>query len=351
MTTRIGRLLLVSTVLLAGCDRTPTDPVVDEQSDLLGAAASESLFAPSPTSLSSLLRTAVAKVEREQGTTVARQLLANWTRLNEELQAAARSGNRQVAQAKLAAVRAEEIRIVLLVLGTGTAERTITTVATNFAHTRIALSAAEAAGKDVSRTRALVSQVSEALVKANGGLQTRNYAVALDYATQASDLLDALNRFLLTLSAIPTVETLLNDAVAKVTREQGREAAVTLLATLTRLNEEVARALRAGDRQAAQAKLEAARKEQIRIVLLVLGNGVAQQTIERVEAGITSLKNRLSLVAEPRIVQRGQTMLAEAASLNTRAKSARAAGDHATALDLAGHAAGLLNALTLLLPR
>jgi len=44
-------------------------------------------------------------------------------------------------------------------------------------------------------------------------------------------------------------------------------------------------------------------------------------------------------------------MLNEAASLNARARTSYSSGNHATALDLASHAAGLVNALQHLFPK
>jgi hypothetical protein len=346
-------VFLIAVALLSGCDRTPTDTTLDgdPETTLLNGNTDASVFASSATSLSSLLRTAVAKVEAEKGPAAVRQLLETWRRLQEEAQSAVRGADRQRAQAKIAAIRAEEIRIVLLVLGNDVAFRTTAAVGEGLAHVRMDLSRAEAAGRDVTRAKELTAQVAEALHKANGALESRDAAKALDFATQASELLDNVVHFLIALERIPALESLFADAIAKVAREKGRQAALTLTATLTRLNDEARAALRAGDRQTAARKLEAVRKEQIRIVLEVFGSGVVAPLIERVDAAIAATRARVASSNVARVVEQAQRMLKEAADLNSRARTAHGSGDMSTALDLASHAAGLVNAIQHLLPR
>jgi hypothetical protein len=72
--------------------------------------------------------------------------------------------------------------------------------------------------------------------------------------------------------------------------------------------------------------------------------------VQKVSLGIDSTRTRISTVADPVIAERARKMLAEAQSLNTRARSALTAREAAQALDLASHSAGLVNALQHLTP-
>ena len=340
-------VLLVGLAALTGCDRTPTDLALDGVIDaaLLNASVENPVFAQSPTSLAQLLRSAIAKVESERGAGASRRLLENWQKLQDEARAAVRAGNRAEAMARIEAIRAEEIRIVLLVLGEPTAQRVISAVTAAESRLRSDLTRAEAAGKDVMRARELAVPVTTLLQQAVRALQARDPAKALDFATQASDRLDVVTHYLIALDRIPTVETLFADAVATVTREQGRDATTTLLATLNQLKDEARAAMLAGDRAETGRKLEAVRREQIRIVMELLGEGVVETMIQRVDAGIVSTRTRLANATEPRLVEHARRMLTEAVDLNARAKALRTRDDQIGALDLASHAAGLINAL------
>lgn len=349
MKARFALLLLVLAVV--GCDRTPTDPALDEISYALLSGSSESaLFTSSPTSLQHLLRRAVSTYEAERGPAASRRLLASWQRYNEEAQVALRSGDRPTAQSRIAAVRSEELRIVLTALGNNTAERVVADVGVSLAYARLSLARAAAAGKDVGRANALAEQAAQSLQRANSALEHRDFTGALDAATQASDLLDGVHRFLTSLTAIRSLDALFSEAVAK-SMLQPAPRVRELLSSLERMNEAARLALRAGDRGKAQAALEAVREQQIAIVLQVQGPAVAGTLISSVDAGIKASRDRLANIKDARIVARADRMLAEAGSLNSRAKAARLNGDAATALDLASHAAGLVNTLQHLFPR
>jgi hypothetical protein len=216
---------------------------------------------------------------------------------------------------------------------------------------RVDLANAEAAGKDVLRARQLAVPVSDLLQRADRAWQTRDAALALDLATQASDRLDEVTHFLIAMDRIPALETLYTDVIATVRRERGPEGVARLLAPLDHLNEAARAAMLAADRARATRLLEAARREQIRIILELRGNGVVATMTDAVDAKLTMTRQRLNGFEESRLIEHAQRMLAEASDLNTRARQLHVRGDHAGALDLASHAAGLTNAIQHLMPR
>ena len=348
---RSGLVLLIAAAVFAACDRTPTDPALsDPVAALLAGTSETSVYAASPTSLHSLFGVAVHRTIQNQGSAGVVREFGNLQRLTDEARGALKGGDRLSSQARVAAVRAEEIRTVLRVLGPNTASRVTAEVGAGLGKVRIDLIALEAAGTDVSRPKQSSVQVGEMLQKANRALENRDIPAALDYATQASDLLDGVLHSMIALRRIPALETLFADATAKYERVRGADALHELLARFDQTNLEALVALRAGDRVVATQKLEAARREQIRIVLSVLGSDVVGALLQKVSMGIDSTRTRISTVADPVIAERARKMLAEAQSLNARARSALGARETAEALDLASHSAGLVNALQHLTP-
>ncbi len=348
---RSSVVLLAVAALVAACDRTPMDPaLLDPAAALLAGTTENSVYASSPTSLHSLFGLAVGRIAQRQGPQGVLKVLGNWQRLNDEARSALKEGDRQTAQTKVLAVRSEEIRLVLRGLGTNTATRTVIEVGTGLARVRIDLAALEGAGVDVSRAKASASQVSDLLQKANAALEARDAAGALDYATQASDLLDGVLHVMIAMHRIPALETLFAEATARHEREKGAESLRRMLATFDSENQQARVALRAGDRMTANEKLESVRREQIRVVLNELGPDVVGALLQKVDVGIDSTRTRISTIADPTISERARKMLAEAQSLNARARSAWRDQQPGTALDLASHSAGLVNALQHLTP-
>jgi hypothetical protein len=343
----LAPLLLVMAIGSAACDRTPTDPALEPGLDL----PQSSVFAAAPTSLPRLLQRAIARVELQQGSAAVRRLLTDWRSLNDEAREALTDGDRQLAQSKIDAVRVEELRIVSTVLGAHGVQQVVREVALGLAHGRLDWGVAESAGKDLSQARDLADQVTRLLYNANRAIEVGDYPTALDHATRASDRLDGLTHFLIALYRIPGLETMFTDAVARVTRERGLAAAKTLVGASDQVNADARAALRSGDRERARQKLEAARKEQIRVVLRVSGPGVVAPLLAQVDAGIAATRPRIARLGDTRLAPRATRMLSEAASLRARARLALNRGDAATALDLASHAAGVVNALQHLLPR
>jgi hypothetical protein len=73
--------------------------------------------------------------------------------------------------------------------------------------------------------------------------------------------------------------------------------------------------------------------------------------MQQVDAAAAAARDRLAERSEPLTTDRVGRMLGQATDLNRRASRAADRGDFAEALDLASHAAGLVNAAQHLLPR
>ncbi len=344
--------VLLVTIAVSACDRTPTDPALDAgDALLLEPAVRTSVYAPSSTSLPQLFRNAATRVLIDRGRDAQRRLLADWRRLNEEASVALRSGDRHTAESRIAAVRAEEITTVLRVLGAGTAQRTASMVGGSVADARLELIKAEAKGRNVARARLQAARVDALLLQANAAISAENFARALDLATAASDELDTVVHFLISLNRIAGVETLFPEVLARASRERGALAAKALSANLEQINAETRLALRRANRERSRQYLELARREQIRVVLAELGPSVASRLTQQVDSGVTATRKQVTERAEPVTTDRIGRMLDEAADLNSRAMRAVRNADFGLALDLASHAAGLLNAAQHLLPR
>jgi hypothetical protein len=135
------------------------------------------------------------------------------------------------------------------------------------------------------------------------------------------------------------------EAIARVADEHGAERAAALLLRRERLLDAARTAARAGQRSAAQAGFEGARREQIRVVLDVLGAARVAVVLD----AVTEAAERAGAdVAAARFAGSShERMLRTAAELLVRARAAWDAGDAATALDLASHAAGLVDTVRL----
>ncbi|MGQ0815972.1 MAG: hypothetical protein ACT4O1_16195 [Gemmatimonadota bacterium] len=338
--------LALGASLAPACDRAPTGPALDDVAALLSisnpAVSNSRIF---DSTLPALFRESVARVEKIQGRPGVDALLGDWRRLQEELKAEAVSASRPAIQAKLAAIHNEELRVVERVLGARAVTRVISEANIGLAEAR-ALIAVAASGEDMSAANSVADRVAARLATARQAISVSAAREALDEASQAASLLAGLRYYLIESRRVGGLETLLPQAIAKLSAEPRDASAGELLARIESLNDRTRATLRAGDRAASHQLLADARAEQIRIVLRVLGNASAQQLVEKVDerageaaAGVAAAK------AAGRDVAKLERMLHEAQDMNARAQTALAKGDAETALDLGSHAAGLLNAV------
>jgi hypothetical protein len=346
MRSTLARCSLLCALALphAACEEVPLEPFTDGAS---GIAAFDDVRATAPPPLSSeaLLRAAVAQVHRERGLAAAQQLVAELRRLHDALADARRLGDRERVGRLQAAVRAEELRVVLHVFGDEVVDRTVAGVAQALELLRTQLRETNGDREQLGR---MADEITALVDMARAAAARGEAQGALDFATRAALKLDAARRAFVAAHRIIALEELFQRAVLKVADERGREAAAALVAAHARLLEDARAAMRAGDRAAAQARLEAARQEQIRIVLAVFGTEVAGRVLAEVGAALGELGTAIeALAAKGSDVDPFERMLRSAAALLARSRSAHVSGNAASALDLASHAAGLLDALRL----
>ena len=149
-----------------------------------------------------------------------------------------------------------------------------------------------------------------------------------------------------------SLDGLLHQAVDRVTHDQGKEAASKLLTTLSQLLNDAARAAKARDTATARLKLAAARTEEIRIIVSVLGSEAVSSYLASAADRAREWHQKLDDLAKGgRDVAQGRVMLATAdgdiASAGVALKATPP--DLTTALDLAAQATDLLNALAAML--
>lgn len=347
------RRLILLTLLLgfasAACDATPADPL-DARGDL-ATLLEESAAAPgqpAPFTLPGLVHAAVHKVYTEQGATAARALVNDLRRLQEEARVAVAASDRDHAAARLNAVHEEQLRIVLRVFGPGVADRVIVGVALEAARLGRVVEEAAAAGRDMHGAQqslvALQSLLQEAATAAAHGDAT----AALDAATRAARHAGEVRHAVAQARRIPGLDELFDVAVATLRADLGPDAARAALAHYNSLRRAADEAVRAGDRQRAHTALERVRGEQIRFVLRVLGADAVGRLLDAVARGADEVDTALAAArAAGRDASRFERMAASARDMLLRAQDHFYDGDPASALDLASHAAGLLNAIRL----
>lgn len=324
-------VFLGAAALAAACDRTATG--VDDIGALL----------PSSTStLPALFRESIAKVDRTNGPRAVDNLLADWRSLQEELKAEAPSAARGTIQAKLAAIHNEELEIVEKVLGPRVVARLIGDNNVGLAEARAHILAAEASGADMASARSVAVEVEKKMTAARRALAAARTREALDAGTSAAATLAGLRYFLIEGRRIAGLESLLPRVAEKL--EVSNDNA-TLIALET-LKKQTTEALRSGDRAASQLRLAELRRQNIKVVLRVLGHDVAVRIVDDVDARAKEVQATVaSLKTNGRDVTKLERMTREAIDLNIRARAALKKGDAETALDLGSHAAGILNAV------
>jgi len=344
--------ILMAALLAAACEKAPTEPMRDLDAEIASLSPGENTpFGSSPSTLRQLFRAAVEQAELERGRGAVQDLLKPLRELNEQARDALHAGDRPTAQARIAAIRDEELRLVLLLSGNGIAYRVLEDVGLELIEAKQGLEQAAGQGTDVSGPAVQAGEATLLLARANAAYADRDYKLSLDLGTRAAALINGIDHFLIGLNRIVGLEGLLQQAIARVARTQGTEGVSTLLAPLQTLREEAARAVRNGSRELARQKLGEVRTEQLRIIIDVLGDQTAGMVSGKVSRALAELRPVVGEAGGGTRVQRARRMLTEASDLNARAQKAIERGQYAPALDLALHAAGLVDAVRHLLPR
>lgn len=342
--THVAAALLVALVVV-GCDSTPGDPL-DPRTDIAALLHGGPAAGQLPgLSLPGLVYSAVHKVYSEQGAAAARALVADLRRLEEQGRGARQIAERETATARLRAIRVEELRIVLRVFGELIVLRIIDAVVADAAAVERSIGEAEAAGGLLPRAREHLAQLDAWLAEAAAAAERRDAFAALDAATQAAASADAARHALAGGRRIAGVDELFEQAAAQLHDRDGPDATRAELAAFNRRRRHADEVVRAGDRDAAYDALRSLRDEQIRIVLNALGPESVPPLLDQIETRIAELDTAVAqAMASGRDVTRLDRMSAAARDLLQRAMTSMQAGDAAAALDLASHAAGLVNA-------
>ncbi len=319
--------------LAAGCERA-TDPSVVE---------AERAFAVrgAPNTLPVLFEEALRAAQRRDGPAALERALNVWQARQAEVQAAHTAGDPAAVQAKLAVMRSEEIRFVLDVMGPAVVTRVLSETNIALANARFRLLEAAKQGADIRAAEVSAEEINQLVSRATA-LAARDPARSLEVATEAARLLAGIDDAIIELRRLRGVETLFPEIAGQLKPEE--------LRTHVRLQTDAHAALRSGDRSRASQTLAAVRSEEIRLVLKATSNRASGQLLKQVEGSLGELRWHLqAFKASGADAVRRERMLATANDLTDQAKTAEARGEHAKALDLASHAAGLLNSLRHLL--
>jgi len=143
---------------------------------------------------------------------------------------------------------------------------------------------------------------------------------------------------------IPDLDQLFDLALQRVAERRGRANAEGLLARQRALEAAAWEAIQRGDDEAGQRELAAARANRARTMVEQLGNGFAVAYVAVVGLGVERAESEAA-AGGPSANGRLRRMAGSARNLHGDAGRALLEGNAATALDVAGHAAGLVNTL------
>jgi hypothetical protein len=296
--------------------------------------------------LERLFQQALQKAASERGREAAAALAAPVRQLQEEATRARAAGDVEAFRRKVEEAEQAMAGVVVRVLGREPVQRLLTMVGTQLREVERWLQEAEAQGRDVAGPREAARQAAALYRSAGAAVSAGDPASALVAGSRAAAVLDRL----LALRQAPqapaagVLQGLLDQALQRVAREQGREAAQRLSAELAESRERVDRARRAGDETAFRAALEAHETRMAGIVVRVLGPETAGRVLAHGAEQLARMQERLRRAeSEGHDVARQRQTLGAAAELHGRALAALAAGDPVQALRLAAQALQLLS--------
>ena len=327
-------LLLLLMAVSAACERAATGPSVIEEDR--GKAARGA-----PNTLPVLFDEAIRTAQHRNGHEALNTALKAWESRQAEVQAAYAAGDPAALRARLQALRNEEVKLIVDVLGPSVVARALGESNVALADARQRITEAALQGAQTAAAQTAADEINQLLSRATA-LQSSEPERALAIATEAARLLATIDDTIIELRRLRGVESLFPEVAAQLKPDDLRAHA--------RLQGEAQNALRDGERGLAREKLEAVRSEEIRLVLQASGERACVQLLGHVAASIGELRNSLNLLdADDGDALRLERMLATAHDLHQQARHAESAGDHARALDLGSHAAGLLNSMRHLL--
>lgn len=319
-------VLLAGLLATGACERTPGDPLDADASGFALASAPT----PGSLTLSGLVYSAMRRVYSEQGATSARELVQSLARVQHMLEEAPVE-ERAALRRNL---REEQLRIVLRVHGSDVVRRTIDGVAAEAATLRQRRDALAASGIHAPEVSAVLQQVPVLIAQARSAATELE---ALDAATRAAAMTDRMAEAVTGAARLPSLGELFNEAAARL--------GGSFVAAARARRDAAAAAVRAGDRDRAEAAVEAARDAQIGVVLAALGPDAVADVIGWAQDRAEEQAESLRTVSAVRDVSQLERMHYSATDMLRRADRLLRGGDAANALDLAAHAVDLLNAL------
>jgi hypothetical protein len=328
-------VLALIAALATGCDRAATDPTLVQDGIAYLRASGPSNTLPA------LLNEALHTAQRDLGSKALNELASEWESRQAEVQAAYSAHDSPAIQARLQALRAEEARMILKVLGSDVVHRVLAESNAALVDARARVREATRRGVNTQDAESVIRRVNDQLSQATA-FAADQPTRALLIATEAAAQLVSINDMTIDLRRLRGVEDLFPAVAASVPPAELRHHA--------RLSSEARAAVKSGRRSIATAKLNELRAEEIRIVLQATGNRASRELVTQVGETVTDLETALDRMREDgKETARARRMLQVATDMYNRGREAEAAGDNATALDLASHAAGLLNSLRHLL--
>jgi hypothetical protein len=313
------------------CDRTPVGPADDAELAGVRGLDGES---PAPLTLPGLLRSAIREVHGAQGVDAADDLVRDLAAIQHRLDAAAAPDRPALGRD----LRAEQLRIVLLVHGGDIVATTIRGVADEAAALQRRRDALAASGIAAPEISASLDDVPALLALARNAASD---VEALDAVTRAAATTQRLRRVVAGAARLASLGDLVDEAAARLAGGGLND----LVAESDALRAVAARAVQAGEREHAHAATRAAREAQIRIVLAGLGPDAVADAIGAAQDGVREQRSRLAVAAAMRDVSRLERMNESATDMLRRAVLHLRSANSAAALDLACHAIDLINAI------
>lgn len=315
-------LVLVALALGPGCEDLPAGP------DALEALAAGEARA-SGLSLRDLFAAAMFRVQREEGTDTAIAVLQRWRTARD-------------AGADEAALRAIEANTVLRAFGPDVVAQAAAVVSGEIGQTELAATrvAGNGAGVDMTAVRATLDAAGAAVERARGSARSAPDEALLLLDAAATDL-NRLRAELVDAEGLPSLEALYARALAAggTTTDEARAAEAALTAAMDSARQSGG----VDERYRAQ---EALRAHRATVIIERLGPDIGTSMLADVGAELGRLHAVLdSLDHAGRDIGRDRRMAEAAAAIAERGSGALEAGDTARALDLAAHAAGLVDEL------
>jgi hypothetical protein len=143
------------------------------------------------TGLEELFERAAVQLQTERGAVESRAALAEYNALQRAAESVVRNGDRSRAHDALRAVRSEQIRLVLDVLGPAAVRQLVGEVAEGAGQVDQGIGAARQAGRDVARLERMSVVSRDMLQRAQAALETDDVGLALDLGSHAAGLVNA----------------------------------------------------------------------------------------------------------------------------------------------------------------